>query len=479
MTFALVALLFGLAFAFGSGGNADSDPVEPPVDPTDGDDSLTGTDGADLIDGLGGNDTLAGGGGDDTLIGGDGDDWLLGGDGDDDLRGGAGNDLLEQGLGINTLDGGEGDDTITLSDDFEMRTVDNPDGGRPLLERSELSGGDGGETEGDLLDASGMTQAMHLYAEGNTNFLATSPHFERAVLLDGFERYALGSGHDVVEYHREDIALQINTGAGSDALYLTAGAHQVHSGSGDDLISVELIDDLFLDGGEDVDSLHLFGNGPLSMVIDDSGSGVASDADGNIASFENFEAFEIVGSVDASATSFGVDIDTRGEGTVFGGTGNDTLNGDEVYGGDGDDLILDSYYAEGGAGNDTITALIADGGEGDDTLDGDTLTGGEGTDHFIARIGVGNGLPPDFAPNLITDYESGESVAVTIGYNTVDSNDPSITYPEPEVTIEEDAANNQVRVLVDGQPVLVVQGTSSLPDDALELRVAGRNPWAF
>jgi len=89
----------------------------------------------------GGNDSLSGGDGNDVLDGGSGDDSLDGGTGGDQLLGGDGDDaiIVDQG---DTAFGGSGDDTFTLQD------LDTTGTGNDSI---SITGGEGGETNGDTL----------------------------------------------------------------------------------------------------------------------------------------------------------------------------------------------------------------------------------------------------------------------------------------------------------------------------------------
>ena len=97
------------------------------VEPTQGDDLLSGGDkgdfyfarmGNDTVYGEGGNDTLNGAIGNDQVFGGEGDDILDGGYGMDKLYGGDGNDRLISTFDNQTMFGGEGNDTF----EFDART---------------------------------------------------------------------------------------------------------------------------------------------------------------------------------------------------------------------------------------------------------------------------------------------------------------------------------------------------------------------
>ncbi len=88
-----------------------------------------------------GNDSLDGGDGSDTIFGGDGNDTIRGGDSADSIEGGAGDDsiFVDQG---DTVSGGEGDDVFTLED------LDTTGTGDAAI---SITGGEGGETNGDTL----------------------------------------------------------------------------------------------------------------------------------------------------------------------------------------------------------------------------------------------------------------------------------------------------------------------------------------
>jgi len=88
----------------------------------------------------GGNDSIDGGAGDDTLDGEEGNDTLIGGTGDDVLTGGAGNDEMYLAEG-DVATGGDGDDLFVITD------LGEAGGGDTIT----ITGGEGGETNGDTL----------------------------------------------------------------------------------------------------------------------------------------------------------------------------------------------------------------------------------------------------------------------------------------------------------------------------------------
>ena len=104
-------------------------------------DLISGGDGNDEIIGDVGNDTLSGDAGNDTIYAGADDDLIDGGTGSDLLFGEAGDDaiIVDQG---DTAFGGDGDDTFTLQD------LDTTGTGNAAI---SITGGEGGETNGDTL----------------------------------------------------------------------------------------------------------------------------------------------------------------------------------------------------------------------------------------------------------------------------------------------------------------------------------------
>lgn len=488
----LILLGFAASFVMFSGSTAEPDDEEPPSEGeeligTDGDDLLEGGSGNDLIRGGEGNDTLYGGPGNDTLYGEAGDDLLFGGPGDDLLDGGTGNDTLDGGSGINTLLGGEGDDVLVLHDDFEDRSriVD----GVFVRDSSHLDGGDGGEVEGDLFDASGMTRGLHILHAGDGNAVALDPEDNRAVTLSGFERYALGSGGDVVFFDDIDRDVFIDLGAGDDQIMLGMGNHTVLGGSGDDEFWLDGFGtESRVDGGDGGethgDLLVISGVAPgMEMVIGTGGDGGAVSGQNQLL-FTGIERFEINATdahIDGREATSDLDI-RRAHGTVLGGSGNDYIYGDGLIdGGAGDDYLTGNGTLLGGEGNDTLEGSgTLDGGAGDDLLatslgaTGTVMTGGAGTDTFDVSLDIREEDPREWEPARITDLEPGETVSLTIRYAS-----PSFApVPEPVITLEEDADAGEVRILVDGRTAAVLEGLDTLPAGALSVTLTPYDNYA-
>ena len=491
----VLMLLMGLAASaalFSDPGPDEPDETDPPdgehLVGTNGDDLLIGGLGDDLIEGLDGNDTLdARAGGTNTLIGGAGDDVLHGGRGDDLLIGGAGNDTLDGGAGINTLLGGEGDDVLILTDDFEDRS--HFVGNDFILDMSHFDGGDGGEEEGDLFDATRVTEGLHLLHQGDGNIVAVTYEGDRGVTLSGFERFALGPGGNVFFFDDIDRDVFIESGAGYDQIMLGMGSHTVHGGAGDDEIWLEGFGpNSHVDGGDDGevngDLLVLSGVEPgMEMVIGTGGAGEATVGENRL-TFTGIERFEVYAAdvhIDAREASSDLDI-RRVDGTVLGGSGNDHLVGNGLLdGGAGDDYLQGHGTLLGGEGNDTLNGSgILDGGEGDDLLQtyvgtsGTVVTGGEGMDTFQVSLTIREDDPRDWAPVQITDLEPGETIELNILYAS-----PSFApVADPVVTFEEDAEAGEVRVLVDGRTITVLEGIDTLPAGAVQVTITAYDNYA-
>ena len=136
-----------------------------------GNDTINGGGGNDVIFGEGGNDSIDAGGGFDSVQGGDGNDTILGNTGNDTIDGGAGNDQIDGGAGGDVLSGGTGADTITGgtgNDTLFVAQGDSVAGGDgddffQLVDLFEagagnltITGGEGVEGAGDVLDPNGL-----------------------------------------------------------------------------------------------------------------------------------------------------------------------------------------------------------------------------------------------------------------------------------------------------------------------------------
>lgn len=458
-----------------------------------GDDTLEGGPGNDTLRGGAGNDILRGDAGDDLLYGGLGDDRLFGGDGDDQLFGGPGDDLLDGGPGNDTLFGGSGENTLLGGDGDDLVVINTDHGGGGLI--------DGGSGQ-DTLDASEVTRNMLIRQEADGRISMLISNTSLTPEVRGIDHYILGQGSNNLYIENPNSDLTIEGGDRSDNISLGAGAHLVRAGGGNDAITLSApTDGAHVDGGAGNDRLSFFGQDGLRITIDETGAGEAAWDEGRV-TFENIESIagrSIGATVDASATRTGIQIVIGGEDlTLLGGSGNDTLSGNgTLRGGDGDDLLYGGLLLDGGAGNDTLSGegtLI--GGEGDDLLIGSGLldggagndvlrnnflqpydptdsivmAGGEGIDRFELVLSADSGALDQFdAPVRIVDFEPGETIAVRVEYTEGTL--------QPEVTVEPDLETNSVRIIVGGGVVAVVEGTTELPEGALEVTLVPIQPY--
>jgi Ca2+-binding RTX toxin-like protein len=397
-----------------------------------GADTLLGNDGADILYGGTGNDTLQGGVGADTLYG-DGDadliygadpsdnsgasDTIYGGDGNDTLIasdgiagaggsglfGGTGADVLTGGMLADTLSGGTGADYITAGAGDDLVLLLDSFGNDTIF------GGDGGETQGDTLDMSGVTGTglnvvMSADGSGRVSAMLSSADFA------GFENLILTGQNDTVDASATTGGISLDGGLGNDSLIGGSGNDTLMGGVGNDTMIAGAGDDYVfgglgsrdlieggdgndtLAGGTDRDTIY-GGVGDDLIYGSDSGSdNTASDSlFGGSGADRIFASVGIAGEA-GSLLDGGTEDDqlTGGAGndTLYGGAGNDTLYGgtagsDTLFGDTGDDLLIAAASStqgsqlSGGAGLDTIIGSDA----------GDTIYGGGGLDLIAAQAG--------------------------------------------------------------------------------------------
>jgi len=423
-----------------------------------GADSIDGGDGADTIFGEDGNDILQTGSGNngDTVYGGDGDDFIIdngssfsndtfyGGDGNDDILGAGGNDTFYGGAGQDGMEGGAGDDVFVLEDDYSVSAVPGSD---------FISGGDSGETSGDTLDATAVTQDSVLTFGGGSGTGGTDPDPDPGPDPDpdpdpgpdpgpdpdpnpddpgggggpgpGGGGGSTGGDH-LLETGANSAELtgieQYNLGSGNDLVIDDDGAHSVHMGDGDD--TFQLSDGFGGDtivgglGGESVGDTLDGANLTQNVTVTMAGAGAGSISNGtDTATFSEIENIvtgagddSVTGSSgnDSIETGAGADSIAGGEGadTVNAGAGNDTIiasDGDSIDGGAGDDTITFEDYGEPSNGTITVT-----GGSGDEIL-GDTLDLGgvadlstlttvdDGTGSFSGSVTLNDGTILNFS----------------------------------------------------------------------------------
>ena len=400
-----------------------------------GNDSLYGGAGDDSLDGGIGNDTLYGDDGNDTLLSGDGNDSLFGGAGADSLDGGIGNDTLDGGDGADRLTGGAGDDTFRLTGTFGNDTI---------------VGGETGETAGDLIDATGVSANTTLNFSGNE--AGTLAAGGSTASFSEIERIQLGGGNDIVNASATTSGVNVDSGAGNDSLTGGSGADTLAGGAGNDTLdggagadnlSGGAGDDTFrltgtygndtIVGGETgetagdlIDATGLSANTTLNFSGNEAGTLAAG---GSTATFSEIERIKLGSgndSVNASATTTGVNVDSgAGNDSLTGGSGNDTLAGgsgkDTLNGGAGNDRL------DLGVGDNANDLVILQDGSGQDVIIGFEVPIDTGGGVFVGRDKFDLSGLTDSNGNTVNTWEV--TITDTVGDGTGDA---ILTFPNGE-----------------------------------------------
>ncbi|UQZ88322.1 hypothetical protein C4J81_03510 [Deltaproteobacteria bacterium Smac51] len=349
-----------------------------------------------------GNDTINGTASHDFLDGGAGNDFIEGGDGNDTLNGGAGNDFLAGGDGNDTLNGGDGNDILLGGAGNDI-----------------LVGGTGADVfmfgRGDGTDTINYGEAGD-----KVNFYNLNP--------DEVEFYIeqVASIYNSVYYPSYDIIVKIkdtgetlrihwaiNIYSYSSSYYLSGPQYNVGSfefADGSSLSWSELMNSgqLIMQGGDGNDSM----NPPLFYPVNLFG-GAGNDT------INGTNSHDILHGEAGDDRLYG----RAGNDTLYGDDGDDTLLGDagedRLYGGEGNDTLhggADNDYLHGENGNDTLNGDAGDdylnGGAGDDKLYGgtgnDVLDGGAGDDYLEG--GAGNDIyvfGKGYGHDLVLNYDTG------------------------------------------------------------------------
>ena len=289
---------------------------------------VNGLGGDDVIRGSGGLATLTritmdGGAGNDGLVGGDGDDMLLGGDGADIVSGGRGNDVAQL---------GSGDDSFLWNASEGNDQVEGQAGRDQLVFRG-----------------SAAAEIFELSANGN--------------------RLRLARNLDNIALDVDDVEqLHVDAGDGSDSI-------TVNDLSATDVTDLRLtVDPLPLSGvgGFPADTITIKGTAgadvvqllaaPNSLTL--VGLATAITVDGLQIGNDLFVVDALAGNDVVNASALPVSLLNF---VLFGGIGNDTLQGsqgvDAISGGDGDDFVDGNGGADLvnlGAGNDTFRWDVGD-----------------------------------------------------------------------------------------------------------------------
>jgi Ca2+-binding RTX toxin-like protein len=310
---------------------------------TSGNDHLVGTAGNDLIMGLGGSDVIEGRGGNDCLVGGRGSDRIFGGEGDDDISGGKENDKLYGEGGNDTLSGEDGNDLLV--------------GG---LGNDRLEGGNGkDELHGDLQDEGDHRGLRDRHPGNRDHDFGDHDH--------GDADHGHGHGDADRDRDRDD---DDDDDRGDDD-HGNGDHHDSHAdrdhGRGDDDGDDDDDDDDDDDHGDDG---HGDGDHPPGHDAPVGGQDLLDGGDGDDRLFGGAGNDDLEGDV--------------GDDVLHGGSGDDELTGgagsDRLFGDAGDDLVSGSPgkdFISGGSGNDNLDggneSDVIKGGPGDDILLGGTM----------------------------------------------------------------------------------------------------------
>ncbi len=377
-----------------------SEPANPIINGTDGDDTLkappeggdlyglegndtlTGSPVADNLYGGAGIDTLHGGGGSDMLSGGANDDLLYGGGGADQLLGGSGNDVLDGGAGADVMTGGAGNDTFYV-DNAGDDTLESADVGIDTvvavidwsladnIENLTLAGAaalDGtgnalantitGNAAANVLDG-GAGADILIGGAGDDTYYVDNAGDEVTELADGGVDTVVASVHWILDAEVENLVLTgsrnlrgtgnaldntLHGNAGRNILNGNAGMDTMVGGAGDDTYVVDNAGDVVVElPGQGLDEVR----SAVTWVLGD-----------------NVEDLTLLGTADINGTGNGV--------------------GNELVGNDGANVLT------GGAGPDLL-----DGGAGNDLLNG-----GQGNDTFRLMRGGGADVLMDYGPGV-------------------------------------------------------------------------------
>ncbi len=113
---------------------------------------------------------------------------------------GGGDDTIDGGAGDDSIQGGSGDDSIVINDSFGDDTI---------------VGGESGETNGDSIDGSGLTEDV-------------------TVTFTGAEAGGIDNGSDTATFSQIE---QVETGSGEDTIIGSTGDQDVITGAGDDIVT--------------------------------------------------------------------------------------------------------------------------------------------------------------------------------------------------------------------------------------------------
>lgn len=397
-----------------------------------GNDRLTGLDEKEYIFGDDGEDKIFAEGKDDIIFGGKGNDYISNGEG---------NDYIDAGTGDDFLNDGAGDDTYLFCPEYGQDSIADNDGKNIIFFGDGIQSKDikayRSEWDDLLITFGGLEDTLILknycaneksrnyqliFADGNIVYATDDDSPLKTI-------YGTDNGESTPSEYKDGITKKGQDGddqlvgsEGNDFLYGEKGNDRINGGAGDDLLDGGAGNDYLF--GEEGNDTYIFKQGyETDTISDEKGTNIISiygyamnqvmayrtnwdnltisfkDSDDKLILegfftseakrnfYLNFnDEIKVHAMADDSPlrTIYGTDnnetieaMDDKGV-TIFGGNGDDTLNGR----GGNDKLV-------GGAGNDQLY-----GKGGNDILDGaehnDTLYGGAGDDTYLFAIGYGS-----------------------------------------------------------------------------------------
>ncbi|NOT02186.1 MAG: hypothetical protein HOP29_16375 [Phycisphaerales bacterium] len=380
MTTARAVLELGMAET-GRGGRYSCADVAITITGGPGANVLVGTRCNDVIRGGGGLDLIIGGPGDDQLFAGDGSALVFGGPGVNGLHGGKGPDLMIGGPGVDTFFGEDGLDLLVgLGDDDEL------DGGNYI----DILIGDNGD---DLLNGGAGID----------------------LLIGDLSIFPLNeSGHDTI--NGDDCIDVLIGGNGQDVMYGGPG-QTVEIGT----FSIELGNVLI--GGNDVDTMRGTADPPtqdngIDVMLGGAQGDTLNGGNGGILTIGDFDM--MLGNVILGQADNDIITSAEGFDVLLGGDGNDTITagngftlelfggsfelelGDLLFGGEGDDVLNGDDPVSNPSQSGQQDLDLSFGGEGMDILNG--FEGGLLTiDDYVILIGnVSFGGPGDYRDEIHT-----------------------------------------------------------------------------
>ncbi len=181
-----------------------------------------------------------------------GDDTIIGGAGDDTLAAGAGEDTVDGGIGADSITGGDGDDLINLTGVFGDDTI---------------IGGEGGETNGDTVSGSTLTEDVVVTFDGDEQGDFVSQDGNGSASFEEIEAVETGLGDDTVDATQDTTGVTIITNEGEDVIIGGAGDDSIDAGDDDDTITFGQNDTVL--GGDGADEFIIQPTtGAMSIIGD-------------------------------------------------------------------------------------------------------------------------------------------------------------------------------------------------------------------